>query len=481
MPAKTHHAGKITKLEQSIKAPVQFNGLDNPSFTLLERMAHFNVPGVSIALIDKGEIAWAKSWGVKNVADGDSALINTDTLFQAASISKLVTSLGAMKLVESGKLSLGQPINSFLTSWQLPDNELTQQVPVTLTHLLSHTAGTTVHGFRGYAQSEAQPTAVQVLNGDEIAASAAVVVDTLPGTNMRYSGGGTTIAQIAMEDVTQQTFTQLMDELILKPTAMTSSTFEQPLPDSQKHNVACGHLGNGELVAGLWHNYPIQAAASLWTTPTDLAKCSLAIIQSWRGEEGALLTETFCDSYLSEQLSGWGLGPGLFIEDGKTIGFHHGGANEGYRCNSLAFLDGRGAVVMTNSDEGDALVAEIMTSLAELYDWPANRVKIKDYLEMTNADQAQMAGVYSLTDEDDGKIYNVNVELTGKGLSARSPWFETARTFYMTGRDNGALSFTDAAGWPITHNVNDKNQGFINLQGNLFTKAFVNESEIRPR
>ncbi|MDC0000507.1 beta-lactamase family protein [Porticoccaceae bacterium] len=472
MPATTDHATEISNLEKSIKSPLQFNGIDNPNVTLLERMAHFKVPGVSIALIDQGEIAWAKSWGVKNTADEDveTAQVNTNTLFQAASISKLLTSLGAMKLVESGKLSLDQPINSSLTRWKLPNNEFTRQVPVTLTHLLSHTAGTTVHGFRGYAQSEPQPTAIEILNGDEIANSSPVVVDTLPGTNFRYSGGGTTIAQIAMEDVAQQTFTQLMDRLILKPTAMTSSTFEQPLPDSDKNNVACGHLGSGELVSGLWHNYPIQAAASLWTTPTDLAKCSLAITKSWRGEEGALLSKKLCDQYLGERLSGWGLGPQLFIEDGKTIGFQHGGANEGYRCNSLAFLDGRGAVVMTNSDEGDALLAEIMTSLAELYDWPVNRVKAKDFLEIAKADRALLAGVYSLTDEDDGKTYDVNVQLADKGLSVRSPWFESARTFYMTSREDGVLTFTDAAGWIFTHNLSDKNQAVITLLGNKFIK-----------
>ncbi|MDB9953856.1 beta-lactamase family protein [Porticoccaceae bacterium] len=472
MPATTNHAKEISNLEKSIKSPLQFNGIVNPNFTLLERMAHFKVPGVSIALIDQGEIAWAKSWGVKNTADEDveAAQVNTNTLFQAASISKLLTSLSAMKLVESGKLSLDQPINSSLTRWKLPDNEFTQQVPVTLTHLLSHTAGTTVHGFRGYAQSEPQPTAIEILNGDEIANSSPVVVDTLPGTNFRYSGGGTTIAQIAMEDVTQQTFTQLMDRLILKPTAMTSSTFEQPLPDSHKHNVACGHLGSGELVSGLWNNYPIQAAASLWTTPLDLARCSLAIIKSSRGEEGALLSKDLCDQYLNEQLSGWGLGPGLFLEEGETIGFHHGGANEGYRCNSLALLDGRGAVVMTNSDEGDALLAEIMTSLAELYDWPVNRVKAKDPLEIPKADRALLAGVYSLTDEDDGKTYDVNVQLADKGLSVRSPWFESARTFYMTSREDGLLTFTDAAGWIFTHKLSDKNQAIITLLGNKFIK-----------
>ena len=361
------HAEKIQQIENSLTSATQFKGRARVTYNLLERMKHYKVPSVSIALIDKGEIAWAKSWGIK---DADTQeLVTPQTLFQAASISKPASSIGALRMVEAGLLSLDKPINEHLKSWKLPENELTEQIPVTLTHLLSHTGGLTVHGFRGYAQTEAQPSAIQVLNGDTIANSDPVIVDILPGTNFRYSGGGSTVFQIAMEDVSQKSFTQLMDELVLMPAGMTHSTYAQPLPDAYKADVASGHLEDGGVVPGKWHNYPMQSPASLWTTPSDVAKFSLAVIEAHRAEgtadekaEGKILSKPMCDQFLSEQLNAWGLGPRLFIEDGKTIGFHHGGANEGYRCNFAAFLDGRGAVVMTNSDVGDALVSEIMAA-----------------------------------------------------------------------------------------------------------------------
>ena len=242
-------------------------------------------------------------------------------LFQAASISKQVAAFAALQLVDSGHLSLDQPINNFLKRWHLPENELTQQTPVTLAHLLSHTAGTTVHGFRGYAQSDVQPTAIQVLKGDACAVSDPVIVDTLPGTQFRYSGGGTTIAQLAMEDASGKPFAQILQEQVLDPSGMTKSTFANPLPDAFQQDIACGHLADGQVVPGRWHNYPTQAAASLWCTPSDLARFSLAVLAAWRGEEGALLSKALVDQYLSEQLNAWGWGLVYLSKMAKPLAF----------------------------------------------------------------------------------------------------------------------------------------------------------------
>ena len=474
------HADKINTLENSLASPLQFEGQLDNTRNLLDRMKHFNVPAVSMALIDKGEIAWVKSWGIK---DADTlALVTPQTLFQAASISKPVSALAALRMVESGDLSLDTPINEYLTRWQLPENELTQQVPVTLTHLLSHTGGLTVHGFRGYAQSDDQPTAIQVLDGDPMAKSEPVVVDTLPGTNFRYSGGGTTVFQVAMEDVSKKGFTQLMDELVLKPSGMTSSTYAQPLSEAFQTDVASGHLKGGRVVPGKWHNYPMQSPASLWTTPTDLANFSLAVIKAFhsegvQGSDGNILSKSMCHQFLTEQKNSWGLGPGLVLEKGKTIGFHHGGANEGYRCQSLAFLDGRGAVVMTNSDVGDALLGEIMVAAAEVYDWPTRKAKTKEWLPLTATEQQQFVGVYTAKDED--TIYEIKVILNGEGLDISSPWFPIPDTFYITEREGETVTCTGGSGLTMTFSKGEKGQSVVTVQGMVFTQIIAGSASLK--
>ena len=158
------HSEAISRLENGLVSPLFFKDQADRTYTLEERMQFYNVPGVSVALIENGEIAWVKSWGVKEVNSQEP--VTTQSLFQAASISKPLSAFAALRMVESGQLSLDQPINHYLKQWQLPENTFTQQVPVTLTHLLSHTGGVTVHGFNGYAQSAAQPTVLQVLNGE---------------------------------------------------------------------------------------------------------------------------------------------------------------------------------------------------------------------------------------------------------------------------------------------------------------------------
>ena len=467
-PNQTDRCQKTRELEQALVTLVQFEGLlgADEKFSLLDRMAHYKIPGVSMALIESGEIAWAKTWGVKNAEQQTD--LSPDTLFQAASISKKVAAFAALQLVEAGDLRLDKPINQYLKCWQLPENDLTRQQPVTLAQLLSHTAGTTVHGFRGYAQSEVQPSAIQILEGNESAVSDPVMVDTLPGTQFRYSGGGTTVVQMAMEDVTGKPFSQILHEQVLQPSGMTRSTFENPLPETFQQDVACGHLAGGQLVPDKWHNYPMQAAASLWCTPSDLVKFSLAVLRSCLGEEDALLSKTLCDQYLSEHKNVWGLGPRLFIQNGKTIGFHHGGANEGYRCNSVTFLDGRGAVVMTNSDQGDALLGEIMATLATLYDWPECQPKEQKWRPLSADDQAQLTGVFTLMHEDEA--YEAHVSYQDQELDIRCPIITLTNPFYYIEQNGDNWVAMNSSGAKVQFSINDQGESVVMIFGNTFIR-----------
>jgi CubicO group peptidase (beta-lactamase class C family) len=243
---------RIERVEKGLLSAVLVKG--NPGWTIQERMKFYKVPGVSIAVINDYKVEWARGYGVKDIETNEP--VTAETLFQAASISKPVTAMTALKRVEQGKISLDQNINDKLTSWKLPDNEFTAKRKVTLANLLSHTGGLTVHGFPGYAVGEEIPTLPQVLDGAAPANTAAVRVDMEPGTKFRYSGGGVTIAQLAIMDIEKKPFPQIAQETVLGPLGMTDSTYSQPLPAETRKKAASGHRGNGKPVEGKIHIYP---------------------------------------------------------------------------------------------------------------------------------------------------------------------------------------------------------------------------------
>lgn len=274
----------------------------------------------------------------------------------------------ALKKVEQGKLTLDENINNKLTSWKLPDNEFTAKKKVTLANLLSHTGGLTVHGFPGYAINEKIPTLQQVLDGAEPANTAPVRVDMEPGTKFRYSGGGTTIAQLAIMDIEKKPFPQIASDTVLKPLNMTNSTYSQPLPHDWRKKAASGHRPDGKLVEGKIHIYPEMQAAGLWTTPTDLAKCAIEVQLSVAGRSNKVLSKEMTEKMVTAFMEEVGLG--FFVEKhGKALYFGHGGADEGFRAELLVNKDkGYGAVVMANSDNGQIL-REVLRGVAREYGW----------------------------------------------------------------------------------------------------------------
>jgi len=333
---------------------------------LADRMAALHVPGVSIAVIHDGKIEWARGFGVTRIGGPP---VTPDTLFQAASISKPVAAMAVLHLVQSGKLSLDADVNQYLKTWKLPANSFTGQTKVTIRELLTHTAGLTVHGFAGYASGAPLPTLVQVLNGEQPANSAPIRVDTQPGTIWRYSGGGYVIAQQLVQDVTGQPFPKLMHDTVLGPIGMTKSTYEQPLPNNRLAEIAIPYQANGQPVPGGPHIYPEMAPAGLWTTPSDLARYAMEVQKSLAGKSNRVLSAAMTSQMLTAGLNHQGLGPGLGGSE-KYPYFTHGGSNEGYKCNLMAYNNGDGVVIMTNGDNGGQLASEIQRSVAREYGWP---------------------------------------------------------------------------------------------------------------
>ena len=406
---------RIEAVENGLRPPVLVEG--DRTWTLAERMKFYGVNGVSIAVIRDSKVEWAKGYGLADVEANQP--VTAATLFQAGSISKPVSAMGALALVEEGKLKLDADINGSLKSWKVPGNEHTAKSPVTLEELLSHTAGLTVHGFPGYAAGVPLPTVPQVLDGAAPANTAPVRVDLDPGTQYRYSGGGYTIAQLAMVDVTGQPFPALLQRLVLGPLGMKESTFDQPLPASLVPSAAAGYDADGKPVQGKRHVYPEMAAAGLWTTPSDLARFAIGIQKMLAGGKGPL-TKAMAENMVRPRRDDYALGLGI-RDEGETKYFEHGGADEGFQAQMTASEDrGYGAVIMTNSDKGYLLMPEILRSIAAAYYWEGYQIEAIRSVKLSPEELAIYAGKYRL-----GADTMLVVAPSGAGLEVRIPLGET--------------------------------------------------------
>jgi CubicO group peptidase (beta-lactamase class C family) len=336
--------------------------------TIPQLMRRLKVPGVSIAVIQDFQVHWVKTYGVTDVETARP--VDSATMFQAASISKPVTTMAAMRLVQDQRLRLDDDINVIIKSWHVPSSDLSLQ-PVTARTLMSHTSGADDgFGFPGYDPSAPRPTLVQILNGQAPSNVGKISFGRPPYQRYKYSGGGFVLVQQALMDITGIPFAEFMQSTVLKPLGMTNSSFEQPMGSALASQAARAHDSQGRRMATPWRVYPEQAAAGLWTTPTDLAKFVIEVQSAVRGSKGRVLTQAAA----REMITPVGTGPfavGLMIERrGEGWYFSHGGLNSGFCADILGHLSkGYGVVVMTNGDSGVALIKEIETRVAAAYGW----------------------------------------------------------------------------------------------------------------
>ena len=356
--------------------------------TLVDRMAHYNVPGVSIAVINSNQIEWARGYGTLEA--GSNKSVTPDTLFQAASIGKSLTAVAAMHFVEEGLLNLDENVNDKLISWKVPQNSFTANEKVTLRRLLSHSAGMTVHGFRGYAEGEKIPTLLQILDGKLPANNEPVRVDRTPGKSFRYSGGGFQVVQQLLEDIENESFSVITQETVLRPSGMTSSAYELILPEDRKEIAAVAHNVNGQPAAGKWHNLAcFGAGGGLWTTPTDLARFGIEVSKAYKGRTNDILSHQSSKTILTPQTGAGEFGtevsrylPGfcsqvkyglgfILCGQGQDFMFLHPGHNlPGYRSLLVVMPEKeQGIAIMINGEKGVMLTNEIFYSFAQAYGW----------------------------------------------------------------------------------------------------------------
>jgi CubicO group peptidase (beta-lactamase class C family) len=356
---------RIKSVENNLLPWVQTQ--EEVRWNLEERMKAYKVKGLSIAVIKDYKIDWVKGYGFADAAENRK--VDEKTLFQAASISKSLNAVGMLKLAQDKKLDLYSDINTYLKSWKFPYDSVSKGKKITIANLLSHTAGLSVHGFGGYAGTEALPSVTDILDGKKPANSGAVRSEFGPGLKFQYSGGGTTISQLIAMDITGKRYADYIWETVLKPLGMTGSSYEQPPLAAKKNLLATAYNNYGIEIPGKYHVYPEQGAAGLWTNPTDLSKYIIEMQLAYAGKSQKVLNRDMVKLMTTPyEMSPGGLG--VFIANKGNISyFQHGGANQGFRCHYFGSLEGgNGVVVMVNSDNGD-IISEIISSVATTYNW----------------------------------------------------------------------------------------------------------------
>ena len=377
---------KITRIENGLQPNLQIEGDSIPNFNLDERLKELGIPGVSIAVIHNGKLEWAKGYGMADVSENHP--VTSETMFLAGSISKPVAGLRAHQLAEAGTIRLDSSVNKYLTSWKLPENEFTEKEKVTTRRILNHTAGLTVWGFPGYDKGDTIPTVPEVLDGKGNTDS--VRVYKTPGESWMFSGGGYTIMQLMMTDLEGKSFPEIMQTNVLDPLGMTASTFENPLPEKYHSIAATGYRENGDEVEGKWPIYPEMAAAGLWTTPSQLILWAQEVQKIQQTQKDGLLKTQTVNEMLTEGMNEYGLGPSV-----REHTYGHGGADEGFRANLVAWKEHPVAVVMmVNSDNG-SIMQEILLSIVKEYKLPGVDPMVRKVVEQSEEERSKFVGTYT--------------------------------------------------------------------------------------
>lgn len=343
---------------------------DGALVTVEQAMAMRGLRGLSVAVIDEYQVSWSRAWGIKS-ADDDGP-VETDTVFNAASIAKPVTATLIAMLAEKGLIDLDEPVSTYLQRWQLPDNEFTRSADITLRHLLTHTSGATQHGFKDFYSGDEIPTLIEILNGGDLPDTEKLDINFEPGSEWRYSGGGYVIAQIAVEDHLKKPLAELAAELIFRPLELTRTTMLRPDEDGFPEDVAKAHDENGAVISTGIPICPQISASGLWTTPTDMARFLIEMQNALRSGASDVISPNVAKLVTTEVMEGFGLGWALFEPVGYMDAFSHGGANTGTGGRVYATIEGGNGIVFFGNGPNDIrepVLAMFRESIIDAYGW----------------------------------------------------------------------------------------------------------------
>lgn len=333
-------------------------------------MEKYNVPGVAIGTLKNGSVSKYYFFGYADLLS--KKLIDKDTGFNVGSISKSVTAWGVMKLVQEGKIEIDAPIQNYITRWEIPKSPYDAK-EVTVRRLLNHTSGLSQHAVAQFELNETVPTLEAVMSGYANMDGEKIRLVREPGTKWSYSGGGFTLLQLMIEEVTNEQFDVFMEQEILHPLGMFNSSFQ---PDNEMLKTrAKPYDRNGKETSRL--QFAATGAAGLQTTPNDLAifaNAALSVNDKIVAGRGVLAADTvfqMVDISANAKLPDGNLvhrnyGLGYFISDIEPAWFGHGGDNRGWHSRFIMYPDTKnGIVVLTNSSNGFWMAQDIYCLFAQ--------------------------------------------------------------------------------------------------------------------
>ncbi|WP_282124939.1 serine hydrolase domain-containing protein [Marinifilum flexuosum] len=358
--------GRKVQLENEIREQVKFIGESEKFNSITNKMSEYHIPALSLAIIHQGKIEWADLY--KNVNFPEVHQLDCSSIFQAASLSKPVSFLAALRMHSAGEIDLDKNIQEYLKDFVIPVGKQSIENPVTFRNIFSHTSGINPGGYKGYVRDLVMPTDLDILRGNEGVNTPAIEVSNPPNELLAYSGGAYTLAELALQDIYQEEFADIMKKWILNPLEMNHSEFTQPLPVSDSNRVAKAYNHLGKPIEGGWRNHPEQAAAGLWSNSIDLAKFMIEMHKAYKGES-SIFSKSDIQNILEHERHGQAFG--FIINRSKDdIAITHFGGNVGYRTGmTISLTSGNGLVYLTNSDNGGSLGNELLLSASQVYDW----------------------------------------------------------------------------------------------------------------
>lgn len=384
---------RIEQVENSLGPLVKTEG--QALFNLEAQMQKYNVSGLSIAVINNNKVEWAKGYGVAN----KEAKVSTETVFQAASMSKTVNAVALLKLAEQYNVDLDVDVNTLLASWKLPYNQSISSQPITLRQLLSHTAGLSTHGFDGYRDFKKLPTTIETLEATKPANSEKVQPAIAPNQEFKYSGGGITITQLILSDISNASYEQFVAEHVFQPLNMDESFYSIEL-DKYPKQIAHGHSKSGRPLKNNYNIYPESAAAGLWTTPTDLAKLLIDLQLSLTNQSGKVLSNRSSQEMITPPLENETSALGIFTENqAGDMYLQNSGVTTGFRSKlHFGTSNGKGVVVMLNGTN-TVIIEQIIRSVAAVYNWSGyERLERSADINTSNLNVKPYLGTYAMGD-----------------------------------------------------------------------------------
>ncbi len=399
---------KITQVENGLFNRIIINGKTE---NIYARMKQLNIKGLSIAVINDYKVEWAKGYGYADEHEGRK--VDTNTLFQVASMSKPINALAILKLVQEGKIGLNTDVNQQLKSWQFTYDSA-HWSKITPAHLLSHSAGLPFYGWGTINRKDKIPTILDILNGRQNPEAERVKPVSAVGVAYDYSNAGGLVLQQLYSEITNQPYDIEIEKNVLKPLGMTNSFFTLPPPANLLSKLSSGYLSNGVRIDDKFKLYAISAAGGLWSNPTDYAKYLIEMQLAFKGKSSKVLNQEMTKLHLSRFLKDVDATLGSFLIDkGNHQYFFHDGRTHGFLSMSISGLqNGKGLVIIANSDSNEAsnLITELMNSITNVYNWEGwDKPQTVQTISIPIEQQNKYIGLYTY----DGKIAEITRKKDG--------------------------------------------------------------------